>query len=113
METRNGGDREKSTTGESAKSMDLQQIQDEMEMTKLNYDTLFRNKRSTRERVDSMTTKVDSVDKKIEALGTEATTRFEALERKMTSIADLLARIEGSAVLQQRPGKEIASTSET
>ncbi|KAG2299051.1 hypothetical protein Bca52824_035523 [Brassica carinata] len=93
--------------------MDLQRLQDEMELTKLNYDSLLRNERSTKERVESMTTKVDSVEKKIEALSAETTERFKTLEKKITSIADLLAKIEGSAVLQQRPGKEIAPGSET
>ncbi|KAF3521087.1 hypothetical protein DY000_02061852 [Brassica cretica] len=64
--------------------MDLQRIQDEMDLTKLNYDTLARNDRSTKERVESMSTKVDSVEKKIEAIGVETTARFKALERRMT-----------------------------
>ncbi|KAL0886439.1 hypothetical protein Bca101_010422 [Brassica carinata] len=113
VETRNGSDREKTTIADPTKSMDLQRLQDEMELTKLNYDSLLRNERSTKERVESMTTKVDSVEKKIEALSAETTERFKTLEKKITSIADLLAKIEGSAVLQQRPGKEIAPGSET
>ncbi|KAF2606131.1 hypothetical protein F2Q68_00045159 [Brassica cretica] len=113
VETRNGGDREKTTTADPLKSMDLQRIQDEMDLTKLNYDTLARNDRSTKERVESMSTKVDSVEKKIEAIGVETTARFKALERRMTVITNLLTRFEESAVFLQCPGKEIASASET
>ncbi|KAG2288910.1 hypothetical protein Bca4012_030071 [Brassica carinata] len=113
VETRNRGDREKTTTADPLKSMDLQRIQDEMDLTKLNYDTLARNERSTKERVESMSMKVDSVEKNIEAIGVETTARFKALERRMTVITDLLTRFEESAVFPQRHGKEIASASET
>ena len=92
--------------------MDLQRLQDEMDLTKLNYDTLARNDRSTKDRVEAMTTKVDSVEKKIEAIGVETSTRFEALEKKMTAITELLTRFEETAVIRQRQGKEIASSSE-
>lgn len=105
METRNGGDREKSTTGDSAKSMDLQQIQDEMELTKHNYEKLARSERAA-------TAKFDSIEKKIESMGEESNARFGALEQKMIVITDMLTRFEETAMYNQRPGKEIASASQ-
>lgn len=105
METRNGGDREKSTTGDSAKSMDLQQIQDEMELTKHNYEKLARSERAA-------TAKFDSIEKKIESMGEESNARFGALEQKMTVIMDMLTRFEETAMFNQRPGKEIALASQ-
>ena len=112
VEMRNGSDREKATVAEPTKSMDLQRIQDDMDMMKLCYDTMARSDRSTTTRLDSITTKVDFVEKKIEAIGVESTTRFETLEKKMTDIPNLLTRLEDTAVFNQRPGKEIASPSQ-
>ena len=105
VETRNGGDREKSTTGESAKSMDLQQIQDEMELTKHNYEKLARSERAA-------TAKFESLEKKMESMGEESNSRFGALEQKMSVITDMLTRFEETAMFTQRPGKEIASASQ-
>lgn len=112
VETRHGGDREKTTMVDTSKSTDLQQIQDDLEMAKLNYESLARNERSAKERVESMSLKVDSVEKKIDAMGAESNTRFETLEQKMTFITELLTRFEDTAMFAQRPGKEIASSSQ-
>ncbi|KAL0847849.1 hypothetical protein Bca101_021096 [Brassica carinata] len=112
VETRNGGDWEKTITADAAKSPDLQQLQDDMETAKLNYDKLARNDRATMAKFDSMATKVDSVEKKIETIAIDSTARFEALEKQMTFITDVLTRLEDSSVFNQHQGKEIASASQ-
>ncbi|KAF3522159.1 hypothetical protein F2Q69_00045906 [Brassica cretica] len=96
VETRNGGDREKTMGMESAKSLDLQQLQEEMEVAKINYDKLARNDRATTGKLDSMATKVDLVERKIEEIATDSTTRFVTLERQITHITDVLTRLEES-----------------
>ena len=105
VETRNGGDREKTISADAAKSMDLQQIQEEMELAKHNYEKLAQRDRVT-------TKKLDSVEKKIETMVIESTSRFKAIEKQMTHITDVLTRLEESAVFNQRLGKEIASASQ-
>ena len=105
VETRNGGDREKTIPTDASKSMDIHQIQDELELAKYNYEKLAQSDQVT-------TKKLDSVEKKIETMAIESTSRFEAIEKQMNHITDVLTRLEDSAIFNQRPGKEIASTSE-
>ena len=105
VETRNGGDQEKMIATEASKSVDLQQIQEEMELAKHNYDKLTRSERATTARFDSM-------EKTIETLATDSTGRFEAIEKQMNHITDVLTRLENSVVFTQRQGKEVASTSD-
>lgn len=112
VETRNGGDREKVTNAETSRSVDLQQIQKKIEVAKINYDKLARNDRSTTMKLDTMATKVDSVEKRIAEIATDSTVRFVTLEKQMTHITDVLTRLEESAIFNQRPGKEIASASQ-
>ncbi|KAF2605179.1 hypothetical protein F2Q70_00025495 [Brassica cretica] len=112
VETRNGADREKATGRDTAKSADLQLIHEELDLAKHNYDTLARNDRATTAKLDSVVTKVDSLEKKIDASSTDSTTRFVTLERQIAHISDVLTRLEDAAVFTQRPGKEIASASQ-
>ena len=44
-------------------------------------------------------------------MGSESAVRLGALESQMSSITATLARIEASSVINQRPGKGIASSS--
>ncbi|KAG2276251.1 hypothetical protein Bca52824_058806 [Brassica carinata] len=93
VETRTGSDREKAMTSEAVKSVDLQQIQDDIAQSKLNHEKLAHNDRTTTKKLDSLQTKVDSI------------------EAKLNHITDVLSRFETSAPFIQRQGKEVASTS--
>ena len=52
VETRNGGDREKTISADAAKSMDLHQIQDEIELAKHNHEKLAQSDRVTTKKLD-------------------------------------------------------------
>lgn len=83
VETRNGGDRDKAIS-DSSKSIDFQQIQDEMELTKHNYEKLAQSDRTTK-------AKLESVD-----------TKLEALEKQMSNITDVL---NGASYSIQSPSR--------
>lgn len=70
VETRQGGDRERTTSADPTRSMDSHNLREELEVMKLNHDKIAREGRS-------MATKIDSMEKMIDAIGTESTTRFE------------------------------------
>ncbi|WZZ44201.1 hypothetical protein YC2023_040460 [Brassica napus] len=91
VETRNGSDREKTMPSDAVKSVDLQQIQDDIAQSKLNHKNLVHNDRTTTKKLDSLQTKVDSI------------------KAKLNHITDVLSRFETSAPFVQRPGKEVAS----
>ncbi|KAF2561657.1 hypothetical protein F2Q70_00014902 [Brassica cretica] len=59
--------------------MDIHQIQDEL--AKHNYEKLAQSDQVT-------TKKLDSVEKKIETMAIESTSRFEAIEKQMNHITD-------------------------
>ena len=82
VETRNGGDREKTISAEAEKSMNLHQIHDDIELAKHNYEKLAQNDRVT-------TKKLDSVEKKIETMAIFSTLRLKAIEKQMNHITDV------------------------
>ena len=90
----------------------LQRLREDLDWLKLSYDKSARSDRSTTEKFDAVTTRFDSVEKKIESLGTESNTKFDSLEKRMFIITEILTRLEDTAVFHQRHGKEIASSSQ-
>lgn len=88
VETSNCGDREKTTTGDSTKSMALQLIQEEMELTEHKYEQLARSDRAT------TTAKVEPVEKKIEALSKKMTFLTDRLQPPIDQVRIILTEPE-------------------
>ncbi|XP_056842618.1 uncharacterized protein LOC130495232 [Raphanus sativus] len=105
VETRHGGDRDKVTAMAVTPAMDLTQLQAEVELANQKCERLGQSDRTT-------TRRLDSIESKMETLSSESKARFESMEDKMNSITDALTRMENSAIFSQRPGKELASSSE-
>ncbi|KAF2578587.1 hypothetical protein F2Q68_00001311 [Brassica cretica] len=79
-------------------------MEDEIEYMRIGCDKLARADKATSEHLGSL-------ENQIATLGSESAVRLGALESQMSSITATLARIEASSVINQRPGKGIASSS--
>lgn len=100
-----GGKRVLTSSSDLQQSVNLQRFQDDLELLKISCDSASRGNRAASERFES-------VEKKIETLGTESNLKFDSLEKRMLIMTEILTRIEDTAVLNQRSGKEIASSSQ-
>lgn len=82
-----GGESEASPNSVPQTTANLQLIQDDLDWLKMRYDMVARNDRDSMERFKSVTTKVDSVEKKIETIGLESTTKLDSLEKRMAILS--------------------------
>ncbi|KAF3488835.1 hypothetical protein F2Q69_00053918 [Brassica cretica] len=71
-------------------SANVQRLLDEVEWLRLGYEMVARNDRATMKRFDSVAKQFDSVEKKIDKIGTKSNTRFESLEKRMSTITEIL-----------------------
>lgn len=78
-------------------------MEDEIEYMRIGCDKLARADKANSEHLGSL-------ENQIATLGSESAVRLGALESQMSSITATLARIEANSVINQRPGKGIASS---
>ncbi|KAL0734006.1 hypothetical protein Bca4012_010216 [Brassica carinata] len=104
-ETMIGDDLEVMPSSAMQRELTLRRLQDEVEYMRIRCDKISRSDKAKTERLSS-------VEKHIATMLTETSTRFGALDSQMSSITQILARIEANSVINQRSGKEIASPSQ-
>ncbi|XP_048620022.1 cytochrome P450 705A22-like [Brassica napus] len=89
-DTRSGEELAVTPSSAIPQSANVQRLLDEVEWLRLGYEMVARNDRATMERFDSVAKQFDSVEKKIDKIGTKSNTRFESLEKRMSTITEIL-----------------------